>query len=337
MNAVKACAAAVRFSAVKRTPYCLCVVRTMSWMAALALANAATAQNRMPGMEMPTAPESAPDAIEQPTTTIPSEKARLPNSAAKVDDLAAPMKMPMRPMQGGQAPADARDPNAYADGYEYTTMPGMEMTDQIVYGMVQLEEFEYLSSNEGDGYAWSVQANRGNDSNKLWLRMQGLKIANELDPTTSGEVLWWRPYSAFWGTQLGIRQDFGAGSHTYLAAGVEGIAPNWFKVEATAYLGDDARLSARLKGSYELRFTNRLILVPSLEANVYSKAEDERGLGAGLGNIEGGLRLRYELHRKFAPYLGYVWERSFAGTADRRPAGDSVNEHRFVAGIKLWW
>jgi len=103
-------------------------------------------------------------------------------------------------------------------------------------------------------------------------------------------------------------------------------------------VGDDGRLAARFKVAYDIRFTNRLILSPSVEANAYSKSEEERGLGAGLGNVETGLRLRFEVQRKFAPYVGYVWERSFAGTADRRRAqGDPVNEHRFVAGIRMWW
>ncbi len=259
-----------------------------------------------------------------------------PSSAANQGD--TPPAMKMAPMLGGPAPPDARDPDAYADGYEYTGMPGMEQTDRIVYGTLLADEFEFLSGNEGKGYAWNVQGNYGSDRDKLWLRTQGLKLPGELDPTTSGELLWWRPYTAFWGTQLGLRQDFGDGAHTYLAAGVEGMAPYWFKVEATGYVGEDGRLSARLKGAYDMRFTNRLILMPSLETNAYSRSEDERGLGAGLGNIEGGLRLRYELHRKFAPYAGYVWERAFAGSADRRrAAGDPVNERRFVAGLRMWW
>ncbi|HKS56521.1 MAG TPA: copper resistance protein B [Steroidobacteraceae bacterium] len=246
--------------------------------------------------------------------------------------------MDMGPMQGGRAPADARDGHAYADGYEYRGMPGWETSDQIVLGWVSGDEMEFVSGNEGDGFAWNVQSNYGDDRNKVWFRTQGLKVPGELDPTTSGEVLWWRPYSPFWGTQLGIRQDLGSGAHTYLAFGVEGIAPYWFTVEATGYVGDDGRLSARFKMSYDMRFTNRLILTPNLEANAYSQSEDERNLGAGLGNLEWGLRLRYEVHRKLAPYVGYVWERSFSGTADRRRAeGEPVNEHRFVAGFRMWF
>lgn len=241
-------------------------------------------------------------------------------------------------MRGGKAPPDARNPDDYAEGYGRTGMAGMETSDQIVFGWFAFDELEYLSGNEGDGFAWNLQGNYGDDRNKLWLRSQGLKVPDELDPTTSGEVLWWRPYSAFWGRQLGLRQDLGPGAHTYLAAGVEGIAPYWFNVEATGYLGDDGRLAARLKLSYDVRFTNRLIVTPGLEANAYSKSENERNLGSGLGNVEFGLRLRYEFRRKFAPYAGYVWERSFAGTADRRrAAGDPVREHRFVAGFRVWF
>lgn len=260
-------------------------------------------------------------------------------SADTMPDASPPKHdMEMGAMQGGTAPPDARDPHAYAEGYEYTGMAGIETSDQITFGWLSADELEYLSGNEGDGYAWNLQAHYGDDRNKLWLRTQGLKVPDELDPTTSGEILWWRPRTAFWGTQLGLRQDFGSGAHTYLAAGIEGIAPYWFIIEATGYLGDDGRLAARFKVSYDFRFSNRLILTPNIEANAYSKPEDERGLGSGLGNVEAGLRLRYEIRRKFAPYVGYVWERSFSGTADRRrAAGDPIKEHRFVAGLRMWF
>ncbi|WP_299697458.1 copper resistance protein B [Hydrocarboniphaga sp.] len=298
----------------------------------LASANVtAAAQDAMPGMEMPAKPTPQP-LVSEPTPTPPMEP--MPGMSAEAQ---APAK-PMEPMQGDTAAPDARDPEAYAEGYEYTGMPGMERTDRIAFGTLLADELEFLSGNEGEGYAWSLQGNYGDDRNKLWLRSQGLKLPGEIDPTTSAEVLWYRPTAAFWGTQLGLRQDFGAGAHTYLAAGIQGLAPYLFQIEATGYVGDDGRLSARIKLAYDMRLTNRLFMVPSIEANAYSEPENERGLGAGLGNVEGGLRLRYELHRKFAPYVGYVWERSFDGTADRRRAeGGSIDERRFVAGIRMWW
>jgi copper resistance protein B len=246
-------------------------------------------------------------------------------------------KMDMGPMQGGRAPSDARDPNAYADGLTYTDMPGFEQSDRIRFGMIRADEFEGLSGNQGEGFAWSAQGNYGDDRNKAWFRTQGLKDSGPLDPTTDAELLWWHPVSAFWGSQLGLRQDFGAGSHTYLAAGIQGIAPYWFDVEATGYVAEDGRLTARVKGSYDTLLTNRLILTTSLETNLYTRRNDKRQLGSGIGNLEAGLRLRYEFTRQFAPYLGYVLERSFAGTADRRRAeGEPATEHRFVVGIRVW-
>jgi copper resistance protein B len=298
------------------------------------------------GMTMPTSgAHNGHTSSELPAEpAIPAEGGHAghvaPATAESAGNTAAPQSggVDMGAMQGGSAPPDARDPNAYSDGFTTSGMPGMEQTDRLVFGKVLLDEVEFLSGNEGEGFAWSGQANYGNDANKLWLRTQGLKVPGEWDATTDGEVLWWHPCAPFWGSVLGIRQDFGAGAHTYLAVGLEGLAPNWFEVQATAYLGDDGRVAARFKTSYDLRLTNRLILVPNLEANAYSRSEEQRGLGAGVGNVEGGLRLRYEFHRKFAPYVGYVWERSFAGTADRRRAeGDAVSERRFVAGLRVWW
>lgn len=266
---------------------------------------------------------TAPSKPEQPATTAP------PSEPGDAQTHAG---------HGGGTPSQARDPNAYADGFDYTGMPGMERADRIKFGTWLGDEVEFVSGNEGSGANWTAQASYGSDLNKLWLRTQGLGIKGEqVDPTTGVEALWWRARSPFWGTVLGARQDIGTGAHTWLAFGVEGLAPYWFAVQATGYVGDDGRFSGRLKASYDLLFTNRLILTPNLESNVYSKAEPDRELGKGLGNLEFGLRLRYEVRRKFAPYIGYVWERSFAGTADaRRAQGAPVTEFRFVAGVRVW-
>lgn len=251
----------------------------------------------------------------------------------------APASMDMGSMQGGRPPADARDPNAYADGYENSTLPGFEKTDKLPVSLVLADQLEFLSGNEGEGFAWSGQFARGPDNDKLWLRTQGLKVSGRrLDPETGAEALWWHGYSPFWGRTLGVRQDFGHGAHTWLAFGIEGLAPYWFKLELTGYVSDAANVGARVKASYDVLLTNRLIATPSVETNVYMKKQRDRGLGSGVSNVELGLRLRYEIRRKFAPYVGLVWERSFGGTADfNRREGDPVTERRFVAGLRLWF
>lgn len=283
-------------------------------------------------------PQSTPPAHEHGASPMPDQMEENSLEAGPQSPMSeAPMNMSS--MQGGSAPPDARDANAYADGYEYTGMPGFEKTDQIAVSKVLLDEFEFVTGNEGKGAAWSAQITHGGDNDKLWLRSQGLKISGQqVDSNTDVEALWWHAYSPFWGRTLGVRQDIGPGAHTWLALGIEGLAPYWFDVELTGYVGEDGRLAARAKASYDMLFTNRLIMTPQIESNLYSKSEGSRGVGSGVSNVELGVRLRYEVQRKIAPYIGYVWERSIGNTADlKRAEDDAVSEGRFVAGIRLWW
>lgn len=153
------------------------------------------------------------------------------------------------------------------------------------------------------------------------------------------EALWGHAITAFWDSQLGIRHDSGAGPHRdWIAAGVQGLAPGWLDVEATLYLGESGRSAARIRASYEFRFTQRLYLAPEAEANAYGKSDPARDVGSGLANVRAGLRLRYEITRRFAPYIGVEWERSFGETANfLRTSGESTNDRRLVAGVRLWF
>jgi copper resistance protein B len=117
-----------------------------------------------------------------------------------------------------------------------------------------------------------------------------------------------------------------------------GVAPYKVEVEATAYLGAAGRTAARIEVEYDMLVTNRLILQPLVEANLYGKDDPQRGIGAGLATIEAGLRLRYEVHRQFAPYVGLVYERAYGDTADhRRAAGEGAGDTRVIAGVRVWF
>ena len=72
--------------------------------------------------------------------------------------------------------------------------------------------------------------------------------------------------------------------------------------------------------------------------NFYTKDDPARRIGSGLSDIDAGLRLRYEISRKFAPYAGVVYQGKFGGTADfARAEGEPTNEVRFVLGMRTWW
>ena len=237
------------------------------------------------------------------------------------------------------APAgNARSPD-YSDGYDHGPMPGMDMQDDPVLGMLLLDHFEYVHARDGgravaiDGEAWY-----GRNLDKLWLKFEGERADGRLQDMRT-EALWSHAVAPFWDTQLGVRHDFGAGpDRTWAAFGIEGLAPYWFETEATLYVGQGGRTAARVAVEYEARFTQRLILQPSIEANLYGRNDPRRGVGSGLSDVEAGLRLRYEIRREFAPYIGVVWQQRFGRSRDYAHAQDEpADDLKFVAGFRIWF
>ena len=247
--------------------------------------------------------------------------------------------MDMSSMQGGRAPPDARDPD-YSDGQTMSTMPGMatSMNDDTRFGKVLIDQLEYVHNADANGTALDAQAYYGSDANKLWLKLDAERSGGHLRDTRS-EVLWDHAARAFWDTQLGIRHDVGVGpSRTWAALGVQGISPYWFDIETTAYVGQSGRTALRVEAQYDLLLTQRLIVTPDLELNAYGKSDLARNIGAGVSNVELGLRLRYEITRQFAPYIGVDWNRRVGTTADLvRAAGEPACDHAIVAGFHLWF
>ena len=214
---------------------------------------------------------------------------------------------------------------------------GMRHPDSAV-GHLAFNRLEAWDTDHGSGQAWEASGWYGGDIHRIWLRSEGER-ADGHTGSASLELLYGRSVSAWWDVLAGIRHDFAPGrSQDWLAVGVQGLAPYLVEVSATAYLGESGRSMLGLELEYELLLSNRLILQPMLEATVHGKADPARGVGSGLSTVEAGLRLRYEVHRRFAPYLGVVHERSFGETAAmRRDAGGSGRDTHLVAGIRFWF
>jgi copper resistance protein B len=216
-------------------------------------------------------------------------------------------------------------------------MPGMDtdMNDAGMQHSILLENLEGVFGNQNGG-AWDAQAWLGGDFDKLWLKSEGATLEGKTQGAKV-EALWAHAILPFWDTQLGFRHDFSGGpSREWAAFGVQGIAPYWFDLELTGYVGEQGRTAVRLKAEYDLYLTQRLILKPEFEMNAYGKPDRARDLGAGLSDGQFELRLRYEFTRRAAPYVGYVYDRKFAGSATlARQAGDPAVDHRAVAGVEL--
>ncbi len=257
--------------------------------------------------------------------------------AAMADGDMAGMDHGTMDMQGGSAPPDARDPD-YSAGVEAAHMHDMHMHGATYLGSVIIDQLEAFSGDGSSGQAIDMQAWYGGDLDKLWFKAESERNDGQLGVTRI-EALWNHAYAPYWGAQLGLRHDLGEGpSRDWVAFGVQGLAPYWFEVEATAYVGQSGRTALRLEAEYELLLTQRLILQPDVELHLYGKEDSARGIGSGLSDLDVGLRLRYEFTRKFAPYVGVVWSRKFGGTADfSRAEGGGAEDTQLVAGVRLWF
>lgn len=241
-------------------------------------------------------------------------------------------------MQGGDPPPDARDPHAYSGGYTLAPDRQLRLGDELDFRSLLVDRLEAVRSNGSTSLAYDLQAWYGTTYDRAVLKAEGDADKGKLQDART-ELLWSHAVAAYWDTQLGVRYDSGAGpDRGWLAFGIQGLAPYWFEVEATAYVGDNGRTALRLGAEYELLLTQRLILQPRIEVNAYGKRDAELGLSAGLSNIDAGLRLRYEIKREFAPYVGIEWGRKFGGTADiARADGEEVKNTRLVAGLRFWF
>ena len=205
---------------------------------------------------------------------------------------------------------------------------------------VEGERLEYRSNDGDPAFLWDAQGWYGGDRNKLWLKTEG-----EYDFTADAfeevelQALWSRAITRFFDLQAGVRHDFAPGDdRTFAVAGVQGLLPYLFEIDAAAFVSNDGDVEARIEGEYEFLITQRLILKPRTELNFAAQDILEYGVGAGLSSAELGARLRYEFSRQFAPYAGVSWTRTVGAAADfARLAGDNPGAVSFVAGVRTWF
>lgn len=235
-------------------------------------------------------------------------------------------------------PQNGRDPNVYSDGYGYGQFGHLHMMGDDNMGAVSVSRLERVRSYSEVNTAYEMAATYGQPLNRAVLKADGSIVSGKLQDART-ELLWGHAFHTFWDSQLGLRNDSGAlPNRNWLAFGVQGIAPYWFNVEATAYLGESGRSALRISSEYDLLLTQQWVLQPRLESNFYGQNDAARNLGSGLSDFALGLRLRYEFQREFAPYIGVEWAGKFGGTADfAKLSGEPVNQTQIVAGLKFWY
>ena len=235
----------------------------------------------------------------------------------------------------GQEPPPVTDAERAA---AFPDVDGHAAHDTAVNYFVLFDQLEWQSLDGGDSGAWDTKGWIGGDRNRFWFRTEG-DVRDASFAATQTHVLLGRAIARWWDIVAGVRQDVRPGpAQTWAAVGIQGIAPYWFDIQATAYLGASGRTHFRVETEYDLLLTNRLVLQPLLETEIYGKSDPEHGFGAGLATLDLGVRLRYEMRREIAPYVGLVWSRKFFGTADlAEAAGETPPGARLAIGVRTWF
>lgn len=252
----------------------------------------------------------------------------------------------LQPMQGGRPPPDARDPDAYADGftrgsgpYSLPGVPPLHLHDQHPFASLRVDRLERAVARHGpDATALEGELRVTRGAHQALIKFEGDAARGRLHDART-ELLWGYAVAPFWDTQLGLRIDGGQGpARTWLAFGVEGTAPYHIDTRATAYLGQGGRAALRLELAYDAYLTQKLVLQPRTEWTLNSRDDAARGVGRGLSSAIAGLRLRYEITPQIAPYVGVEWQRGFGRTADLlRAGGERAGTTRWVAGVSFWF
>ena len=320
-----------------------------------------------PGQPQPPMPPGAPAAMPvsaPPPASAPAPASAMPNmdhaamghGSTPPPPGAAPNPAPAmpgmnhaaspQPMQGGRPPPDARDPDAYADGftrgsgpYSLPGVPPLHLHDQHPFASLRVDRLERAVARHGpDATALEGELRVTRGAHQALIKFEGDAAQGRLHDART-ELLWGYAAAPFWDTQLGLRIDGGQGpTRTWLAFGVEGTAPYNIDTRATAYLGQGGRAALRLALSYDAYLTQKLVLQPRTEWTLNSRDDAARGVGRGLSSAIAGLRLRYEITPQIAPYVGVEWQRGFGRTADLlRAGGERAGTTRWVAGVSFWF
>ena len=213
------------------------------------------------------------------------------------------------------------------------------MGDDPILSKVMINQLEQRRTDGSDPLVVEAEGWVGKDLHKAWFKFDGERVGSDWE-SAQFQALYSRAVAPYWDLQIGVRHDARPAKETrdWLVLGARGLAPYFFDVDSAMYIGGNGNLGLGLQAEYEVMLTQRLILAPEVRANLFARSDKAIDQGSGLADTELGVRLRYEIRREFAPYIGINWEKRYGQTADLvRAAGGKTDDVQFVIGIKSWF
>jgi len=220
--------------------------------------------------------------------------------------------------------------------------------DQAPHLFTLVDVLEYRprigAGQHRDDYRWDIEGWYGGDYNRLWFKSEGQRdTAFKADYDVDFQLLYGRFIQKHYDLQIGSRvetQMFRGQNVTrgFGVIGIQGLVPYNYELEAALFIDQGGKVSGRFSFTKDFLLTQRLILQGRFETNVAGQRVERFTTGSGLNNLEFGVRLRYEIRREFAPYIGLSLDRSFGETAMLvREEGGHPSQVRFVAGLRMWF
>ena len=220
---------------------------------------------------------------------------------------------------------------------------GEPVHDSPLFWSVLFEQLEFQTNENENIFNWDLNGWVGGDYRKFKVKSEGDINLDENEGEAEFQFLYSKQISPFFDLQAGLRYDQLFGSETgkvrgHAVIGVEGLAPYFFEVGGALFVSQKGDISARFEAEYEFLLSQKIILQPSIETNLAIQKVEEFGVGSGINDVELGLRLRYEIGREFAPYIGVSWGRLLGETANlAKEEGESIDDLKFVAGVRLFF
>lgn len=225
-----------------------------------------------------------------------------------------------------------------AAGAQVVDHGGHVVHDRAINYQMLFDQLEWQFVHGEPGSRWDSRTWIGGDRSRLWIRTEGDAIDGVLD-TAEAQVLFGRSVSRWWDLVAGVRFDARpAPSHTWAAVGIQGTAPYFVELQATAFVGQSGHVAARFELEHDLLLTQQVVLQSLVELSLSGANDPDRGIAAGLSTGEVGFRVRYEIRRELAPYAGVVWHKKLFGTGDAaRQRGEDAGGWHLVSGLRFWF
>ncbi|WP_245730805.1 copper resistance protein B [Pseudohongiella acticola] len=207
-----------------------------------------------------------------------------------------------------------------------------------IFRSVMIDQLELRHGDDGSPLILEGEAWIGSDLNKFWMKADIDSLDGDVEEFEL-QALYSRAVAPYWDLQMGLRQDIRPDDgRSWAVLGLQGLAPYFFETEAALFISKSGGAAMSLSTEYELLLTQQWVLSPEIELDFYGQNDRARGTGSGLSDIQAGIRLRYEVRREFAPYIGINWNRKFGDAAEfAADAGEDASSTQWVAGFRIWF